>query len=120
MEDGEALSADLDAGSKLTSVRNDLQTGAVSASRTDGRWWASHTLANLRRVHTQLRKCAAERVAMHAELFRGLALITAMTREDFEDKALLELAHGVVVRKPRGMHLKDEVVEIAFHSRGSL
>jgi hypothetical protein len=54
---------------------------------------------------------------MHAELFRGLALITAMTREDFEDKALLELAHRVSVTKAGGVHLEDEIVEFAFQSR---
>ena len=47
---------------------------------------------------------------MHAELFGSLTLIATMTRKNLEDEALLEFAHGIVIRKPRGMHLKNEVV----------
>jgi len=47
---------------------------------------------------------------MHAELFGSLTLITTMTCKNLEDEALFELTHGVVIRKSRGMHLKNEVV----------
>ena len=54
---------------------------------------------------------------MHAELFGGLTLIAAVTREDLENITLLEFAHGVGVADTSGVHLKDEVVEFAFQSQ---
>jgi len=90
---------------ELTAAGNDLQTGAC---RSDRARRAAHAFAYLRGVETKLRECAAQRVAMHAEFFRGFALVATMTREHLEDVTLFELAHGVRVRDASGEHLKDE------------
>ena len=45
---------------------------------------------------------------MHAELVGGLALIAAVTRQDFRDETFLEFAHGISVRNAGGVHLVDE------------
>jgi hypothetical protein len=45
---------------------------------------------------------------MHAEFFRGFALVATMTREHLEDVTLFELAHSVRVRDAGGEHLQDE------------
>ena len=92
----------------------DGATGAHRGGRT------AQSLLDLCRVHVELGEGTAKCVAMHAELFCSLALVAAMAREYFEDETLFELAHSVRVRKTGGVHLKNEVVEIAFHSRSSL
>ena len=90
---------------ELTAAGDDLQTGARGTHRARR---AAHAFAYLRGIETKLRECAAERVAMHAELFRSLALVATMTREHLEDVTLFKLAHGVRVRDAGGEHLKDE------------
>ncbi len=40
-----------------------------------------------------------------------------MMRKNLEDVLLLKLAHRLRVGNPSGVHLEDEVVEIAFQSR---
>jgi hypothetical protein len=104
----------LDGDGVLTSAGDDLQRRAAGPHR--GRW-PSHPLADLRGVQPKLVQRAAERVAMHAELIGGLALVAAMTRQHLEDVALLELTHGVVIAHAGGMHLEDDIIEIAFQSR---
>jgi hypothetical protein len=107
----------LDARTQLTSVRNDLQPGTRGPRRTDGRWWPAHTLPYLGRIHAELGKRAAERIAVHAEFLSRFTLIAAMTRKNLEDVLSLKLAHRVGVSNTSGVHLEDEVVEFAFQSR---
>jgi len=57
---------------------------------------------------------------VHAQLFCGLTLIAAMTRENLEDVALLKFPHSVGVTDTGGVHLEDEIVEFAFQSRSFL
>jgi hypothetical protein len=75
-------------------------------------------LPYLRRIHTQFSERAAERIAVHTKLLCRFALITAMTRKNLEYVLLLELSHRVGVSDTSSVHLEDEVVEIAFQSRG--
>ena len=77
-------------------------------------------LADLRGVKIQLRQRAAERVAVHPELFGRLALIAAMSNQNFQQKPLLEFTNRVGVADTRGVHLEDEIVEFALHSLGFL
>ena len=84
---------------------DDLQAGSGGAH---GARRAAHAFANLRGIKAKLRERSAERVAMHAELFRCFALVATMTREDLEDVTLFELAHSLRVRDAGGEHLKDE------------
>jgi hypothetical protein len=55
---------------------------------------------------------------VHTKLLCRFALITAMTRKNLEYVLLLELSHRVGVSDTSSVHLEDEVVEIAFQSRG--
>ena len=57
---------------------------------------------------------------MHAEFFSSFALIAAMTREYFEDVALLKFTYSFGVSSTGGMHLEDEVVEFTFQSQSFL
>ena len=90
---------------KLTAAGDNLQAGSCWTNRAR---WAAHAFADLSGIETKLRERAAECVAMHAEFFRGFALVATMTREHLEDVALFELAHSVRVRDAGGEHLKDE------------
>jgi hypothetical protein len=57
---------------------------------------------------------------VHGEFLRRFALIAAMARKNFKYVSLLELADGISIRDAGGMHLEDEIIEIAFQSRGFL
>ena len=56
----------------------------------------------------------AERVAMHSQLGRGLALVTLVMREHFEDIALFELPNGIRIGNARTVHLCDQGVQFAL------
>ena len=88
---------------------DDLQAGAHGAG------WTAQAALDLLGVHVELREGAAESVAVHAELFGGLALVAAMAGEDFCDETLFELTDRIGVGNAGGMHLEDEAVEFAFH-----
>ena len=66
----------------------------------------AHAVADLGSVHIQLREGAAQRVAMHAELGRGLALIALVMGKDFEDVALLELPDRIRIGNAGTVHLR--------------
>ena len=107
----------LDEAEALTSVRHHTQIRAARANRTRR---TTHALPNLRGVHTKLCQRAAEGIAVHAEFFGGFALVAAMARQYFKDETLLELAHRICVRQTNGVHSKDKVFQLAFHSLPSL
>ena len=112
--DLEGMITPFDETRALTSAGNDAKFRTLGVNRP-GR--PAHALANLGRIHTQLAEGAAEGVAMHAELFGGLALVAAMARQDLKDEALLELAHRVHVRHSCGLHSQNKMVQLALHSR---
>ncbi len=93
---------------ELTGAGNALNAGALAAG------WPTHAIANLRRVHVKLSKGAAESVAVHAKLFRRLALVAFVVREHLEDVALLELTYGIRVGNAGAVHLRDESVQFAL------
>jgi len=88
--------------------------------RTLASGWPPHAIADLRGIHVELGEGATERVAMHAKLFSGLALISLMVRKHFEDIALLELTNGLRVRDAGAMHLRDQAVHFALQGYSSL
>ncbi len=99
---------------RLTSLqirRNVCLPGAGDAENLPPLGWPfacgrpSHAAANLRGVHVELRKGAAERVAVHAEFFRGLALVSLMLGQDFKDVPPLELSHRLVIGDACTVHL---------------
>jgi len=101
---------------RLQVRRSPWLTGAGNAlnARTLACGWTTHSVANLRGVHIKLGQRAAESVAVHAEFQRGLALVSLVMCEDFEDVALLELTHGIRVRDTDVVHLRDEAVQFAL------
>jgi hypothetical protein len=72
-------------------------------------------IANLRWIHVELGDGAAEGIPVHAKLFGGFALVSAMSAKYFKNEALFELADGFVVSDPTGVHLADQAVQLAFH-----
>ena len=94
--------------SKLTGAGNALNAWALAAG------WTAHAVADLRSVHIELGKGAAQGVAMHAKLFGGLALVSLMVREHLKNVTLLELANGVRVGDAGAVHLRNESVQFAL------
>ena len=101
--DGRSMICWLDARTWLTSAGDDLQGWTSYSRRANGRWRTAHALPYLRGIHAELGESTAECVAVHPELFSGLALIAAVTRKHFEDVALLKLTHRVVVSDTSGV-----------------
>jgi len=87
-----------------------LNTRALAAGGT------AHAIADLSGVHVQLGKGAAEGIAVHAELFSGLALIALVVSEDLKDVTLLELANGFRVGDTGAVHLCNESIQFALQS----
>jgi hypothetical protein len=73
-----------------------------------------HAFADLRGIHIEFRKCPAERVAMHAQLRRRLALVAFVMGKNFQDVTLLELPDGVRIRYAGAVHLRDQGVQFAL------
>ena len=74
----------------------------------------THAAANLRGIEVEFGEGAAKGIPVHAELFRGLALIALVVGKHFEDVALLELLDGVGVRDSRAVHLDNDSVKFAL------
>ena len=65
---------------------------------------------SLRRINAQLLYGTTQRVSVHAQFLGGLALVAAMARQYFQDKALLELTNSLGVGDTAGMHLDDKAL----------
>jgi hypothetical protein len=65
-------------------------------------------------VHVEFRKSTAQRVAVHAKLFSGFALVAFVVREDFKDVATLKLPNGIRVENTGTMHLNHKTVQFAL------
>jgi len=91
-----------------------MGAGDTLNARAFAAGWPAHAVADLSGVHIEFGEGAAEGVAVHAKLFSGLALISLMVREHFENVALLELANGVRVRDASAVHLRNESVQFAL------
>jgi hypothetical protein len=94
-----------------TAVGDDLQALALW---TYGAHGSSHALADLHGVEAKFGECATEGVAVHVQLFGRFALVAAVVRKHLEDVPLLKLADSIGVGDTLGVHLEDEIVEIAF------
>jgi hypothetical protein len=62
----------------------------------------------------------AKRVAMHAEFARGLALVSAVVAQDLLNIPAAKFADGFLIADTAGVHLHDQVVQLAFHWRPHL
>ncbi len=94
---------------RLPVIRGDLGEAWALAH-----YWTAHAVADLDGVEVEFGEGAAQRVAMHAELGGGLALIPLVVRKDFEDEALLELTYGLGVGNAGAVHLRDQYVQFAL------
>ncbi len=70
--------------------------------------------ADLRRIDLQFADGAAQRIAVHAELCCGLALVAAMMREHLKQITAFELAHGLVVGNAGAVHLGHYAFKLSF------
>ena len=99
---------------RLTGAGNVLNAWALAGGRP------AHAVTNLRGVHVELGQSATEGVAMHAEFFSGLALVSFVLRQNFKDVALFELTNGLRVRDAGAVHLRDQAVQFALQGLSSL
>jgi len=67
----------------------------------------THASADLRRVQVQFRQGPAQRVAVHAELRRGLALVAFVVGQYFKYVAPLELPDRIGIRNASTVHLRN-------------
>jgi hypothetical protein len=81
---------------------------------------AAHAVADLGGVHVELSERTAQGVAVHTELVCGLALVSLVVRQYFEDVALLELTYGLRVGDAGAVHLSDQAVHFALQGYSSL
>jgi hypothetical protein len=93
---------------RLSGAGNVLNSWALAAGRP------AHAVADLRGVHVELGQSATECVAMHAEFFGRLALVSLVLRQNFKDVALLELTNGLRVGDAGAVHLRDQTVQFAL------
>jgi hypothetical protein len=98
----------------LSAVDRDLYSRAFAHHRP------THAIANLSRIHVELREGAAQRVAMHAELGRRFALVALVVGKHFKDVALFELPYGIRVGNTGAVHLHDQGVKFALQRPTSL
>jgi len=98
-----------------------MDSGAFPALFAAVKWSAltarrpAQSGADQRGIDLQFGQNPAQRVAVHAQFFRRLALVAPVTGQDLEDKPPLEFAHGFVVGDAACVHLGDKVVQLAFH-----
>jgi hypothetical protein len=73
------------------------------------------SIANLCWIEIEFRDGAAKSVAVHAQFPGRLALVSSVMRQHFQDEALLELTHCLVIGDTPGMHLCHKAVQFTFH-----
>ncbi len=76
---------------------------------------ATSPIAEAFGVEFELRDRAAQSVAVHAKLARGLALITIAVLQDRKNEFLLEFANGFGVSDAASIHLYDKCFQLIFH-----
>src|SRR5215831_20429705 len=71
--------------------------------------------ANLRQADAQFGHCAAESIPVNPQLFRGLALISFVGRQNLAQILSFELFYGILVANAGGMHLGNKAVQVSSH-----
>src|SRR6185437_4372811 len=67
-------------------------------------------------IQFQVSHDTAQRIAMHTQLSRCLALIAFIVPKDFLNIAAAKLANSLFIRNTAGVHLYDQIIQFAFHS----
>ena len=99
---------------ELLAVIADVGDGGKYAWSLAG-GWTSHPAADSGCIEVKLGERAAQGVAMHAEFFRGLALVALVMCEDLQDVAPLELPESVGIWNTGAVHLRDQAIQFALH-----
>ena len=60
--------------------------------------------------------CAAQSIAMHAQLTRGLALIAMVALQDVQYEPLLKFAYCLRIQNATFVHLSNESFELVLHN----
>src|ERR1035441_2746837 len=71
--------------------------------------------AHLRQFESQFRHGAAQRIAVHPQLFGRLALVSPVLDQHFAEVLSLELAHRFLVGNAAGVHLRYQAVQFSSH-----
>ncbi len=101
------------------SFRGNFSLGGSQSNRAEYRTFAARrTLepgANFGQIQSQFRHGAAQGIAVHPQLFGGLALVTPVCHQNFAQILLLEFANGILVGNAAGMHLRHQAGQFSFH-----
>src|SRR5579872_3116679 len=68
----------------------------------------AHAVTQSAQIDLELRERAAQRIAVHAQLASGLALIAIVLFKNGDDESLLEFAHRFGVENAAFLHLQNE------------
>ena len=85
------------------------------SSRSCAAWRPTCAVTQCAYVKLQFGYGAAERVAMHAELAGGLALVAVILLEHGEDEPFFEFAYRLGVEDSALVHLQDECFQLILH-----
>lgn len=106
--------------SQVVEVPRHGDGGSTRASRRDRHdtlalRQAAGTGAQRTHVQSQKRGCSIERVSVHAQPSRGLALVALVFSQRRNDECFSELSNGFVVGNPGFVHLAYEGVHFVSH-----
>src|ERR1039458_5093109 len=102
------------------------QRGTRSVSLTGGfpvhrdcmgaAWRPARTVAQALGIQLQLGDGTAKGVAVHAQLARGLALVSLAVLQHRENESLLEFTHAFGIGDAVFVHLQDQSFQLIFHN----
>src|ERR1700685_2541994 len=72
--------------------------------------------AHLGKIQAQLSHGAAQRVAMHAQFFCCLALVSSVRHQHLPQILPLEIAHCLFIAEAARVHLRNQAFQFSFHS----
>src|ERR1051326_6635110 len=94
------------------------RNSGIGASGTGGAGGAAPAIAQRGDVEFEFVDGAAQRIAVHAEFARGLALVPVVFLQHGQQEAFLEFADGFGVEDSGFVHLRHESFQLILH--GSL
>ena len=103
-----------DSGREISALAVALAKRAVY--RTFAPWRTLELGAHFGKIQAQLSHGAAQRVAMHAEFFRRLALVSPVRHQHLPQILPLEIAHRLFIAEAARVHLRNQAFQFSFHS----
>src|ERR1019366_6508926 len=107
-----------DCRSEQRGTRNESLTGGFPLHRDcmGAAWRPARTVAQALGIQLQLGDGTAKGVAVHAQLARGLALVSLAVLQHRENESLLEFTHAFGIGDAVLVHLQDQSFQLIFHN----